>query len=93
MAEPKPSVATPLSELATLTPDQVLQRLGANLGLVPLRRSYAPWLVGILLCYCVLTQLVKRVYIRRFRFQRSRPSYIYTPTLSLPLEGERSLPT
>jgi P-type Mg2+ transporter len=40
--------------------------LGAHLGLVPLPGSYVPWLVGILLCYCVLTQLVKRIYIRRF---------------------------
>ncbi|MBX9779784.1 MAG: magnesium-translocating P-type ATPase [Chitinophagaceae bacterium] len=27
---------------------------------------YFPWLIGILLCYCVLTQLVKNWYIRRF---------------------------
>jgi hypothetical protein len=26
--------------------------------------SYFPWLAGILLSYCVLTQLVKRLYIR-----------------------------
>jgi Mg2+-importing ATPase len=40
--------------------------LAPNIGLVPLSLSYFPWLVGILLSYCVLTQLVKRVYIRRF---------------------------
>jgi Mg2+-importing ATPase len=40
--------------------------LGAHLGLVPLPSAYVPWLIGILLCYCVLTQIVKRVYIRRF---------------------------
>ena len=40
--------------------------LGAHLGLVPLPLSYYPWLAGILLCYCVLTQVVKRIYIRRF---------------------------
>jgi P-type Mg2+ transporter len=40
--------------------------LGAHLGLVALPLSYFPWLAGILLCYCVLTQLVKRIYIRRF---------------------------
>jgi Mg2+-importing ATPase len=40
--------------------------LGAHLGMVPLPLSYFPWLAGILLCYCVLTQLVKRIYIRRF---------------------------
>jgi Mg2+-importing ATPase len=40
--------------------------LGAHLGLVPLPLAYFPWLAGILLCYCVLTQLVKRIYIQRF---------------------------
>ena len=40
--------------------------LGAHLGLVPLPMSYFPWLGGILLSYCVLTQLVKTFYIRRF---------------------------
>ena len=40
--------------------------LGAHLGLVPLPMSYFPWLAGILLSYCTLTQLVKRFYIRRF---------------------------
>jgi P-type Mg2+ transporter len=40
--------------------------LGEHLGMVPLPLSYFPWLVGILLSYCVLTQLVKTFYIRRF---------------------------
>jgi Mg2+-importing ATPase len=40
--------------------------LGAHLGLVPLPLSYFGWLAGILLSYCVLTQLVKTLYIRRF---------------------------
>jgi len=40
--------------------------LGEHLGMVPLPLSYFPWLVGILLSYCVLTQLMKRFYIRRF---------------------------
>jgi len=40
--------------------------LGAHLGMVPLPWSYFPWLAGILLSYCVLTQLVKRIYIHRF---------------------------
>jgi Mg2+-importing ATPase len=40
--------------------------LGEHLGMVPLPLSYFPWLVGILLSYCVLTQLVKRIYIHRF---------------------------
>jgi Mg2+-importing ATPase len=40
--------------------------LGEHLGMVPLPFAYFPWLVGILLSYCVLTQLVKTFYIRRF---------------------------
>ena len=40
--------------------------LGAHLGMVPLPLSYFAWLAGILLSYCVLTQLVKTLYIRRF---------------------------
>ena len=41
--------------------------LGAHVGMVPLPASYFPWLVGILLSYCLLTQLVKGWYIRRYR--------------------------
>ena len=40
--------------------------LGEHLGLVALPAAYFPWLVAILLGYCVLTQIVKRFYIRRF---------------------------
>ncbi len=40
--------------------------LGSHVGLEPLPPSYFAWLVGILLSYCVLVQLVKRFYIRRF---------------------------
>jgi len=40
--------------------------LGSQLGMVPLPLSYFGWLTGILLSYCVLTQLVKTLYIRRF---------------------------
>jgi P-type Mg2+ transporter len=40
--------------------------LGAHVGMVPLPTSYFPWLVGILLSYCLLTQVIKRLYIRRF---------------------------
>ena len=39
---------------------------GASIGLQVLPLSYFPWLVGILLSYCVLTQLVKNWYVRRF---------------------------
>ncbi|ELY4665148.1 magnesium-translocating P-type ATPase [Cronobacter muytjensii] len=40
--------------------------LGHLIGLVPLPLSYFPWLVGILFAYCVVAQLMKRFYIRRF---------------------------
>ncbi|WP_420299870.1 magnesium-translocating P-type ATPase [Edwardsiella tarda] len=40
--------------------------LGHFIGLQPLPLSYFPWLVAILLSYCVLTQLMKRFYIHRF---------------------------
>lgn len=38
----------------------------AGLKLQPLPLSYFPWLVGILLSYCLLTQLVKNWFIKRF---------------------------
>jgi Mg2+-importing ATPase len=39
---------------------------GEIVGMVPLPLAYFPWLVATLICYCLLTQLVKRWYIRRF---------------------------
>ena len=36
------------------------------IGLTPLPWQYFPWLVLTLGCYCVVTQIVKRWYIRRF---------------------------
>lgn len=41
-------------------------RFGTYLGFVSLPASYFLWLIGILLCYCGLTQLVKVWYIKRF---------------------------
>ncbi|MEU8772481.1 magnesium-translocating P-type ATPase [Streptomyces sp. NPDC048606] len=40
--------------------------LAPSLGFVALPASYFPWLVGVLLAYCTLTQFVKTRYIRRF---------------------------
>ena len=40
--------------------------LGAMVGLTPLPLAYFPWLVGTLLAYCVLTQGMKTLYVRRF---------------------------
>jgi P-type Mg2+ transporter len=40
--------------------------LGAAVGLQPLPLAYFPWLVATLAGYCVLTQIVKTLYIRRF---------------------------
>jgi len=39
---------------------------GATLGLVPLPWTYFPWLLGTLLSYCLVAQLIKRAFIRRF---------------------------
>ncbi|WP_455815063.1 magnesium-translocating P-type ATPase [Pseudomonas graminis] len=40
--------------------------LGHAVGLVPLPWNYFPWLLAILLGYCLVTQGMKRFYIRRF---------------------------
>ena len=40
--------------------------LGETLGFVRLPGSYFPWLIATLAGYCMLTQVVKRWYIRRF---------------------------
>jgi Mg2+-importing ATPase len=40
--------------------------LAATLKLQPLPLSYFPWLIGILTAYCLLTQLVKKWYIKKF---------------------------
>lgn len=39
---------------------------GASVGLQPLPLAYFPWLIGILLAYCLLTQVVKKLYIKKF---------------------------
>ena len=40
--------------------------IGASIGLVPLPWSYFPWLFGILIAYCLLTQVLKQWYIKKF---------------------------
>lgn len=40
--------------------------LGKAVGMVPLPMAYFPWLVATLLAYCLLAQVVKQWYIRRF---------------------------
>lgn len=40
---------------------------GASIGLEPLPWAYFPWLVGILISYCILTQGLKVLYIRAFK--------------------------
>jgi Mg2+-importing ATPase len=39
----------------------------AQLKMQPLPGAYFPWLILILTCYCLLTQLVKNWYIKRFK--------------------------
>ncbi|MFG2621963.1 magnesium-translocating P-type ATPase [Streptomyces sp. NPDC048507] len=41
--------------------------LAPSLGFVALPAGYFPWLIGVLLAYCTLTQLVKTWYIRTFK--------------------------
>ena len=40
---------------------------GTSIGLQPLPLTYFLWLVGILLSYCMLTQLIKTLYIKHFK--------------------------
>lgn len=39
---------------------------GISVGLQPLPFLYFTWLLGILLAYCVLTQFIKKLYIKKF---------------------------
>lgn len=41
--------------------------VASALGMQPLPWTYFPWLIGILFSYCLLTQVVKNWYIRRFK--------------------------
>ncbi|MGE6446790.1 magnesium-translocating P-type ATPase [Pseudomonas bubulae] len=41
--------------------------LGTMVGLEPLPLSYFPWLVATLFSYCCVAQLMKTIYIRRFK--------------------------
>lgn len=43
-------------------------RLGESMGLAPLPMRYFPWLIATLLSYCVLTQMVKVWFVKKFRF-------------------------
>jgi Mg2+-importing ATPase len=43
--------------------------LAGDFKLQALPASYFAWLVGILLAYCTLTTVMKRIYIRRFGWQ------------------------
>ncbi|KOU92356.1 magnesium ABC transporter ATPase [Streptomyces sp. XY58] len=40
--------------------------LASSLGFTALPAGYFPWLIGVLLAYCTLTQFVKTWYVRRF---------------------------
>lgn len=41
--------------------------LGASVGMVSLPRNYFPWLIAILVSYCLLTQSIKVWYIQKFK--------------------------
>ena len=40
--------------------------IGEKIGLVSLPWTYFPWLLAMLLCYCVLTQIIKQWYMKKF---------------------------
>lgn len=40
--------------------------VGSHIGLLPLPLSYFPWLIGILVGYVGLTEIMKRIYIKKF---------------------------
>lgn len=40
--------------------------IGAALKMTPLPMSYFPYLAAILICYCLLTQVVKRLFIKKY---------------------------
>ncbi|PXZ04300.1 magnesium-translocating P-type ATPase [Gilliamella apicola] len=40
--------------------------IGSLIGLQPLPWSYFPWLIATLLSYCVVAQIMKKIYIKRF---------------------------
>lgn len=42
-------------------------KFGSYIGLTPLPLSYFPWLAVTLIAYCVLTQLIKEWYIKKFK--------------------------
>jgi Mg2+-importing ATPase len=42
--------------------------IGASIGLVPLPLSYYPWLIATLIGYCVLTQIVKVWFIKKYNY-------------------------
>lgn len=41
--------------------------LGDAIGLTSLSFEYFPWLVGTLVCYCLLTQSMKKIYVKLFK--------------------------
>lgn len=41
--------------------------LGNAIGLKSLPWEYFPWLIGTLVCYCLLTQSMKKIYIKLFK--------------------------
>jgi P-type Mg2+ transporter len=41
-------------------------RLAAAFGMVPVPAAYFPWLAATLLGYCVLTQIIKHLFLRRY---------------------------
>jgi Mg2+-importing ATPase len=62
-AAPVLGLTTAIILVGTLVP---YSALGAKIGMVPLPPIYFAWLALTLVSYCVLTQLMKVIYIRRY---------------------------
>ena len=60
-------IADDYERLRGLPAGTVVGPLGTLVGLQPLPLAYFPWLAGTLLSYCCVAQLMKTIYIRRFK--------------------------
>lgn len=75
VGQPAAEVAETIAQIAFIDGEHRSDRgiaipfspLGQHSGFVPLPIAYFPWLAATLLSNCVLTQLVKGWYIRRYR--------------------------
>ena len=41
--------------------------IGQNISMAPLPIAYFPWLLGIIVCYMIVVNLMKKVYVKKFK--------------------------